>query len=148
MADGPDKKSRTEKPTAKKISEAKRKGGVPRSPEFTNTVMLLVAFITLNVMGETMLRQLKAAFAEYFGQIGTYQVTDANIQVLLIKGMLLLGILVLPIFGVLMLVGLLTNHVQEPISFSWERMMFGLDKLNPVNGFSRLFNKDAAMEGV
>lgn len=145
---GPDKHSRSEKPTARKISEAKRKGSVPRSPEFTNTVMLLVAFVSLNVMGNTMMAQLQGAFTEYFGQIGRYQVTDANAYALLLKIMLLIAMLLLPVFGVLLLVGLLTNHIQEPISFSWERMNIGLDKLNPVNGFSRMFNKDAAVEGL
>ncbi len=145
---GPDKKSRTEKPTAKKISEAKRKGSVPRSPEFTNTVMLLVAFITLNVIGSSMMQHLQGAYGEYIGQIGVLQITEANIYALFLKVMLLLGVVLLPLFTVLLLVGLLANHVQEPISISWERMNFGLDKLNPVNGFGRIFNKDSLVEGV
>ena len=148
MAAGSDKRSRTEKPTAKKISEAKRKGSVPRSPEFTNTVMLLVAFVSLNVIGGSMLQRMQGAYGEFFGEIGKLQVSDANVYALFLKVMLLLGIILLPLFAVLLLVGLLVNHAQEPISFSWERMQVGLDKLNPVNGFSRLFNRDAAVEGV
>jgi flagellar biosynthetic protein FlhB len=143
----PDKKSRTEKPTAKRLSEAKSKGSVPRSAEFTNTVMLLVAFVSLNTFGPGMLRKMQGAFGEYFSQIGTLQISEANIYVLFLKTMLLLGVVLLPLFSVMLLVGLLTSHVQEPISFSFARMKMGVDKLNPVNGFGRLFNKDAAVEG-
>jgi flagellar biosynthetic protein FlhB len=107
-----------------------------------------VAFISLNVLGSGMMLKLQGAFSEFFGQIGTYRVTEANIYALFLKVMLLLGVVLLPFFSVLAMVGLLTGHVQEPISFSFARMKMGLDKLNPVNGFGRLFNKDAIVEGV
>ena len=45
MAD--DKHSKTEKPTGKKISDAKSKGKAPRSREMTSAISLIAAMIAL-----------------------------------------------------------------------------------------------------
>ena len=46
MADE-DKHSKTEKPTGKKISDAKSKGSVPRSQEMTSAITLIAAMVAL-----------------------------------------------------------------------------------------------------
>lgn len=144
----PDKHSRTERPTAKRLSEAKRKGNVPRSPDFTSAAMIVIGMVTLYASGGYMIAVLKGAGARWWSSAGTFRLTDANAYHLLLDTFLVIALVILPIFAILTVSGLLINHLQEPISVSWERISFSLDKINPVNGFQRLFSVDSIVSGI
>lgn len=144
----PDKHSRTERPTGKRVAKAKRKGNVPRSADFTSAFMIIIGMVTLYVSGGYMMAVLKGAGARWWREAGTIHLTEGNAYHLLLDGALVIGMALLPLFGILIVSGLLINHVQEPISVSWERITFSLDKINPVNGFQRFFSKDSLVEGV
>jgi len=143
-----DKHSRTEKPTGKRISQAKSKGNVPRSRELTSTVTLLAAITTLYATGGFMLGTLKGGTQELLAGMAAKEVTQAGVYTLMLKCMLVLGMVLAPYMAVLIIATFIATIVQEPFSISWERMAFSLDKLNPVSGMQRLFNKDAAVEAL
>lgn len=145
---GPDKHSRTEQPTGKRLSEAKKKGSVPRSPDLTSSVMLLVGLISIYALGNGMVSTLKGACSSWWQGVGTYQLTAANVYPLMLNSMLVLALVLVPLFAILLASGIVVNHVQEPLSISWERITLSFDKINPVNGFGRLFSKDSLVEAV
>ncbi len=143
-----DKHSRTEKPTGKRVEKAKSQGNVPRSRELTSTVILLAAIVTLYVTGGFILSTLKAGTHELLANMTAKEVTPAGIYALMLKSMLVLGAVLAPYMVVLIIATFVATLVQEPVSISWERMSLSLDKLNPVSGMKRLFNKDAAVEAL
>jgi flagellar biosynthetic protein FlhB len=143
---GTDKHSRTEKPTGKRISKAKREGTLPRSREMSSTFTLLAAIVTLYATGSTMVATLKRTSQELLGGLGNYPVTDAGVYSLLLKIFGSLGVILGPFLVILTAVVFFINVAQEPFSISWERIKFDLAKLNPVTGFQRFFNRDAFIE--
>ncbi|TWJ18046.1 flagellar biosynthesis protein FlhB [Geobacter argillaceus] len=143
-----DKHSRTEKPTGKRISQAKNKGNLPRSRELTSTATLLAAIVTLYVISGFILATLKGGTHDILANLRVQDVTPAGVYSLMLKCMLMMGAVLAPYMVVILIATFLVTIVQEPFSISWERMSLSLDKLNPVSGMKRLFNKDAAVEAL
>jgi len=140
--------SKTEKPTSKKLSEAKKKGAPPHSRDMTATVTLLVAIISLYVTGSFMMSTLKNNTQMLLAGIGTYQVTEAGVYNLFLSQLFSLGIILAPFMLTVMLAGIVGILVQGGASISYARLNLKLESLNPVNGMKRLFNKQAAVESI
>jgi len=140
-----DKHSKTEKPTAKKLDEAKKKG-VPHSRDLTSTVTLIAAMVALYTTGGFMFTTLKRTSGELLGSMGTFHLTEASVEHLLIKLFLVFLSVVMPFMLVVVISGLATTMVQVGFSMNSERITFKLDKLNPVTNAQKLFNKDSLVE--
>lgn len=143
-----DRESRTEKPTPRRISEAKRKGTVPRSADFGSAVMIAIGILILATAGGYMTSFIRGASVRWWGEAGTFQLTNESVYRLLLDASLVIGAVLLPFFFILILSAFLVNHIQEPITMSWERFAVGLDKIDPVNGLKRLFSRDSLVEGI
>lgn len=144
----PDKHSRTERPTPKRLFEAKRKGNVPRSADFTSAAMIIAGMVSLYAFGGYMIDLMKGAAGRWWSEAGVTQLTESSTYRLLIDTFAVIGMALIPLFVVLIASGLLVNHLQEPISLSWERLSMSLDKINPVNGFKRFLSTDSLVSGV
>lgn len=142
-----DKHSKTEQPTSKKLDEAKKKG-VPHSRDLTSTVTLVAAMVALYSTGGFMFSTLKQTSADLLGSMGTYQLTEASVQHLLIKLFLVILSVLVPFMLVVIVVGICTTMVQVGFSMNSERLEFKFEKLNPVENFGKLFNKDSLVEMV
>ena len=57
---------KTEEATPRKKREARRKGQVPRSMEFNSVLVVLVAFVVMNIFGEYFIRNLYRFLLESF----------------------------------------------------------------------------------
>lgn len=144
----PDKQSRTERPTAKRLMEAKRKGNVPRSADFTSAAMIIAGMVSIYAFGGYMIDLMKGAASRWWGEAGVIQLTESATYRILVETFAVIGMAVVPLFAVLIASGLLVNHIQEPISVSWERLTMSLDKMNPVNGFKRFLSADSLVSGI
>ncbi len=97
-----------------------------------------------------MMDSLKKHTVSIFTTMGTFELTPANLQTLSIKLFVLVIMLLAPLFVVVIITGVTSKIVQDEgrIDFNLERMSFDLSKLNPLSGFGRIFNKDAAIEMI
>ncbi|ACM18880.1 flagellar biogenesis protein FlhB [Geotalea daltonii FRC-32] len=141
-----DKHSKTEQPTNKKVSEAKEKGNIPRSRDLTSTLSLTSGIIALYVTGGFMASKLKSSSAEIFASLSTKEFTEAGIYMLMLKLFLTMTLVLAPFLLIVIVASLAAEVSQGGISTSFEKIGFDLDKLNPVHGIKRLFNKDAVVE--
>ena len=71
-----------------------------------------------------------------------------NIIRIFIGIMTILAKTALPIMLFIMIIGLAINFFQVGLTFNTEAIEFKLDKLNPINGFGRIFSKRALVELV
>lgn len=141
-----DKSSKTEKPTGKKISDAKSKGSVPRSKEMTSAISLIAAMVALYSSSGMMLKTLKSSMREIFSGLATADVSYSGVHSLMIKEFGYLAIMLLPFVLVVVAAGLAVEAGQGGVSISTEKLKFDLGKLNPIQGVGRLFNKDSLFE--
>jgi len=104
--------------------------------------------VCLYIFGSTMMDGLKRNTVSIFSTMGTFQLTLDNMHSLSIKLFSLIIVLLAPLVITIILTAFLTTLVQDngQLQFNLERISFSFDKLNPLSGFGRLFNKDALME--
>lgn len=136
---------KTEEPTAKKRADAKKKGQVGRSTEISTAFVLLTGFFVLKVLWEN----IYTSIANYTTYIFTHlnqPVDTENISCLFIGIMEILATTALPIMLAIMIIGLGVNFFQVGLNFNTEAIGFKLDKLNPINGFGRIFSKRSLVE--
>lgn len=141
---------RTEKATAKKRQDARKKGQVLQSREITTAMVLLFAFITLRVFGSMIYREIsefaRKVFVEY-PQTENLYMTDI-IKKLFAESVLLLLKTMAPLFLVTMLTGIIVSYAQVGFLFTMETISPKFERINPFKGFKRLFSVHGAVELV
>jgi flagellar biosynthetic protein FlhB/type III secretion protein U len=150
MADN-DSGDKTEKPTPKKLDDARKKGDVSKSKDVTSTVTL-IGWIGLGalVIGYAGTR-LAALFESLFVTIGQGWMTTGYAGAVRTLGsqafelaLLLVAILLVPIAAI----GVLTDFLQIGPVLTFEKVKPKLENLNPVAGIKRMFSMDSLIELV
>lgn len=137
---------RSEKPTAKKRSEARNKGNVAKSREAASVAVLFAGMSTLSVFGSFMYSHLRTVMEK-----GLVMVENPDVDLLglmdLCRDMVLRFIVILlPTMAAVVLVSVLVNVMQTGIMFTWEPLAPKMSKMNPMTGLARLVSKQAFME--
>jgi flagellar biosynthetic protein FlhB len=139
---------KSEEATPHKLEEAKRRGQVAKSLDF-NSFLLLAGMLALfyawgrNTVGDG-LRLEQSIFAQ--AQSFAY---DAQ-AILPWMGQLLVetGILLAPVFLTAIIVALLSNLFQTGPIFSFFPLKPDVQRLNPVQGFKKIFSTRLLFEGL
>lgn len=146
MAESSDGQEKTEEPTGKRISDARKKGQLPRSREAGTFFVLLssVASIWLvsPYLGEGMTTLMKHSFTLTKSQaFDTYEMGRVFFQ-----DIMLVAIPLLTICFSMLVAAFIGNIMIGGMNFSTEAMMPKPDKLNPINGFKRIFSMNSIVE--
>lgn len=136
---------KTEPATQKKLEDARKEGQVAKSKEIVNAVSLLVTFFVLkNVMGY-MGEKIIDLFSFIYNIIPTYSMDAADINQAVAVGIigeaiLKLAVIILPIIVVAFAIGFLSEVVQVKWKPTFKPLQPNFSKLNPVNGFKKIFS--------
>jgi type III secretion protein U len=141
--DGGDK---TEKPTPKRLADARKKGEVAKSRDVTATVTLFVWLIVLIFGAGFAGTRLAGLFEQSFALVEqkTPFVSAAGLLGHAAFNLLLLltAITLIPAA----ITGTLTEFLQAGGVFAFEKVKPTLDKMNPAEGFKRMFSLDNVIE--
>ena len=136
---GEDSGEKTEEPTPHKLQEARKKGQVSKSKDFTAAVVLVISYFSLKAFAPMILTNLEGIVLIAFNHIPLE--FNESIAVLLLREALeLFSYSILPLFGVNFLTALIAEYLQVGSIFSLEPLKPSLDKLNPIEGFKKLFS--------
>ncbi|MEY8515389.1 flagellar biosynthesis protein FlhB [Lachnospiraceae bacterium 29-84] len=145
---------KTEPATARKLQEARKEGQVAKSQELNHAIGLIALFLILKVFISYIGETLFGSFALYYNKVpdiinesvGGLSIFSAS---RLINSTLLLLLQVLaPVFFIGFSVSILINIVQVGWKVTTKPMKPKFSKLNPLNGFKRIFSKDSMFELV
>jgi flagellar biosynthetic protein FlhB len=116
----------------------------------TSTFTLLAGMVCLYVFGSFMTARISTQAVEILSSIGSFELTEKNVYQLVLKTFLVIVIVLAPLVVTIILTSVISNVVQDGgrFEFRWERLKFDINKLNPLSGFGRLFNKTALVELV
>ena len=145
---------KTEEPTGKKLSDARKEGSVAKSKEVANGLGLLALFLVLKIWIGRIGTQFLESFDLVYERIpticklqgGTSPIGD--ITALLRTVMLRLLIILLPVFTVGVLVAFLSDLFQVKWAPTTKPLQPKLSKLSPANGFKRIFSTRSLAELV
>ncbi|HID44547.1 MAG TPA: flagellar type III secretion system protein FlhB [Chromatiaceae bacterium] len=137
---------RTEKPTPKRLREAKEKGQVPRSRELNGTIVLVVSAIALMLMGSMLVEGLAAIMQAAFS-IERGRIMDPATLVQQF-GSVIGGAfwLLTPLMALLVVAAMVGPVSMGGFSFSTKAIAFKAEKLNPIKGLGRIFSAKGLME--
>jgi len=143
-----DSGEKTEKPTPKKRRKAREEGQVLQSKEMTSAIVLLSIFLTLKIAGSFMYEQLYLNFKIAYTDLA--QVPDLytlqGIRKMFIETVLQFLKIVAPVFAIAFLASLATSYAQVGFLFTTKTLAFKFNRINPINGFKRLFSLRSVME--
>lgn len=146
MAEKNDSGDKTEKPTPKRLADARKKGDVAKSKDVTATATLFAWLVVLMFGVGFAGNRLIALFEEGFRLIGGDRPFAAAASAL---GWSALWVLVLISALALIpaaLTGLLSEFIQAGGVFTTEKMKPEFSKLNPVEGIKKMFSLDNVVE--
>ena len=137
---------KTERATPKRRGEAREEGNVARSMEINSATVLLVGIITLYFSANWFLSYMYHGFQYCIRESPfiSLNVEDLdNLAFIALKFLLeCVGPLVLLIF----IFGIIANVSQVGLSFHAKPLLPKLSKINPIEGFKRLFSMRSIVE--
>ncbi|HEU5295015.1 MAG TPA: type III secretion system export apparatus subunit SctU [Burkholderiaceae bacterium] len=149
MSGNNDAGDKTEKPTPKKLQDARKKGDVPKSKDVTSAVGLMIwlvlGVLTVGYAGSRLASLYDSLFATigqgwlhtgYAGAARTIGAQSAELAIMLV------AMLLVPVAAV----GLLTEFLQAGPVLTFEKMTPKLDSMNPVEGIKKMFSMDNLIE--
>lgn len=142
---------KTEEPTAKKLSDARKEGQVAKSMELVTATMLLAMFVMLKVVVGYIGTQFIEGFTKIyplFGEMISDDFSRITATALLQDALLDVALISLPIFVAAVVVSFAINVAQVKWQITTKPLKPKGSKLNPVNGMKRIFSKDKLFELV
>jgi len=130
----------TEKPTRKRIDEARKKGQIPRSRDLALAAASVAATFALARMGGALVTSLATRLAEDLSRVGNdplHSLTGPEVTGLAISGLRVVATLVGPIAIATMVAGVGTHGFQGGWAFTPEALRLNWSRLNPANGIKR-----------
>lgn len=141
---------KTEKPTPKRRRDARKEGQVIQSKEVTTAFILLAAIFGLKLFGEFIINYLIDVVTEIYASIENIDIlfNENNLMINFIKGVRAFVIITGPILAMTFLVALIISYFQVGFLFTTKPLNIQLNRINPVEGFKRIFSKRALLELV
>ena len=140
---------RTEKPTPKKLEDARKKGQIAQSREIPSALILVTALAVFYFGGGIMARQLADIMRVSFRELGGDWIQSAA-SADVMTGWLFdqtLSIL-MPMMIALLIIGIVANVAQFGFNFKEDLFVPDFKKINPFSGIKRLFSLKSLVELV
>jgi flagellar biosynthetic protein FlhB len=131
---------KTEKPTGKRLEQAVNKGQIARSPEVQTVFVLGGGLFALGVTGPEMWRAMGESCSSMFRHLHDTPLSMDAMQGYAITGALVLAHCVWPVMAACITGGLLAGGLQTRFQASSEALEVNWERLNPMEGFKRLFS--------
>jgi len=139
---------KTEPATPRRREEARKKGQVAKSGEVGTALMVLAAFLLVNALGQYMGRQLQETLQYFLENMAYWNGDIPGFQQMFLFGISKVGLTVAPLLLGFLLVGVLSQVMQVGFFMTGEGLTPKFSRINPIEGFKRIFSKRALVEFV
>jgi flagellar biosynthetic protein FlhB len=147
MADS-DSGEKSEEPTAKKLSDARKKGQIARSKDLGTMFVLIGSAVSMMLMGGMLIESLSIIMKRSFS-LTQAEVMDIHALFKVLKGTVVHLIAPLVwIFFIIILAAFIGNTMLGGMSFSTQAMAPKASKMSPLAGLKRMFGIKALVELV
>ncbi len=143
---------KTEPATQKKLDDARKEGQVAKSKEIANGLGLIALFFLLKFWIGNMGNQFLGVFSSIYNRIPeTTKLANGNppqtaVKQIFTYASLRIIIILAPVLIVGYLVAFLSDYVQVQWKPTAKPLMPKPSKLNPINGFKRIFSVNTVVE--
>ncbi len=140
---------KTEEPTPHRLKEAREKGQVVKSKEVTTAFLLMLSYVVLRFVGGTIWTELSGMVRAIYDLIPNisdfgYGFVAAALMIALRAFALILA----PLFGAVFIAAVLIEGLQTQGAASVDPLSPKLERINPIEGFKRMFGLQGLFELV
>ncbi len=135
---GEDSGEKTEEPTPHKLSELRKKGQVSKSKDFTSAVIVTVAYLALKIFSPGIYDRISEIMFVSLDFIGI-ELTFSVALYLLGQVLITFFYVIIPLLAVNLIVAIIVEFLQVGPVFSLDPLAPNLGKLNPIEGFKKMF---------
>lgn len=138
---------KTEKPTAKKLKDSRKKGQVPRSKELATTALLIYSFAALLIFGSNIVDTLKAETIRSLSLGKVYTMKGSEILNYTFDVTQAVFIACIGLFSSAVFVAILGNIALGGFVISLDKLQPKLSNINPITGIKKnMFSIKQLME--
>jgi flagellar biosynthesis protein FlhB len=146
MAENEDGAERTESATPKRLEDARRRGQIPRSRDLTTAAVMMTAGAGLYFMGGQMSGSLHGIMQRGLTLTREQSMDPTQMVPVLSRAAADALLACVPIFGLIVVAAILAPLALGGWSFSSESLMPKFSRLNPLDGFKRMFSMQSVVE--
>lgn len=143
-----DNGEKTEEPSAHRIEEFRKKGDVASSKELTSVLVLASTIFTLALTLIFIYEEMSSFMEWAYSLEADKAFQEKNFAILVSKSAKSILICSGPVLLVSVLVGVLSNLAQVGFLFAPEVLTFNPQRIDPIQGFKRLFTVRALVEAI
>lgn len=136
---GEDSGDKTEEPTPHKLREARNKGQIAKSKEFTSAILLLASFYTLKGFAFKMWDQMAGLSISVFAVLGE-PFSGALAGHFMREALKVTFVVLAPLFMVIVILAIILEALQTNFLITGEPLKPKFDSLNPISGFKKFFS--------
>ncbi|MHC1782798.1 MAG: flagellar biosynthesis protein FlhB [Anaerolineaceae bacterium] len=137
---------KTEAPTPRRLADARERGQIARSIELNAAAALIGGIWLLQGPGKTLAGKLGDLIRLTMANLSMDELTDVALKTIFLNNAMMF---LLPfgemILG-LMIIGLVVSVAQTGFAIASKRSFFDFGRLNPINGFKRIFSMQGLVE--
>jgi flagellar biosynthetic protein FlhB len=135
---------KSEQATPRRLEEALKRGQFARSSEVQTVFVLMAGLLAMTLFGREMWQTLGIVAARSLGHLHEVPLSEAYIQSYALGGVWLLAKCVGPIVLAAVIAALLAGAIQSRFNTASEALSPRWERLNPVEGFQRIFSMRSA----
>lgn len=137
---------KSEKPTQRRLDEARKKGNIAKSMDLSTAVVLLAGLMAVKLQFGEMSGRMTDITTRAFTEFPKDDITTGGLIQLFIWMSWQFALIAGPCLLMLLAAGLSVNYLQVGVLFTTEPLRPSLDKINPLNGFKRMFSRRSLVE--
>lgn len=131
---------KTEAPTGRRLSDARNKGQVAKSPDLSAAIDLTGALIIILILGGMMSREGTLLMKRFFEDLDGSIVVQ-SLEPAMLFSLVQLAKIIMPALGLLVLIAFVAQYVQVGFHFTTEPLTPKFTKLNPFKGVGNIFGR-------
>jgi flagellar biosynthetic protein FlhB len=148
MAEEQTGQERSEQPTAKRLTEARKKGQVARSRELNTLLVMLASALALWLLSGPAMSGMTSLFSEALSPSGDVLKEAELVPTHLMHVLLSALTLITPFLAITVVASLAGPALMGGLLFSADAIAFKADKLDPIKGLGRVFSTKGLVELV
>ena len=148
MAEREQEQNRTEQATPFKLKDARDRGLVAKSTELNSALVTLAFVALLYVFGRGLLERQLRLDAALLSQAHRLGFSESAATLWLTAALADTFNLLAPVFGVVIVAGVLVSLLQTGPVFSFQPLKPEVDRINPISGLKRLFSMRLVFEAL
>ena len=137
---------KTEKPTPRRLQEARKKGNIARSMDVNTAVVLIAGVAAIKLQFGFMGGRLVDLTTMLLTRLPKDDLTTGELYSLLLMLSWQFFLIVGPCLAILLAAGLAVNYLQVGVLFTSEPLKPKFEKINPIAGFKRIFSRRSVVE--